>query len=129
MRKIINKITQYWLSDGQIDSIDWVEDSIFWTIGALKGIKLKWDREFKKEFFDETCYVDFKHDFENVTVMELNDDYLKVLAFDDGYEGYEIILTEKDGKLSLKNSRLVGDEECNVYGMDESQIKTYLDNE
>ena len=83
-------------------------------MGKMNKLHLKWDKKFKADFFDQSCYEPtFKYDFENVTVMAANEDEIKVFAFDDGYEGYEIVLINNDGKIGIKSYREVDDSETN----------------
>jgi hypothetical protein len=122
MKELLKRVIQFMLNSGDIDDPSWIEDAIFWSCCYMKNPNSKWNRDFKNNFFGPSIYNSTFDDFENVTVISLDDDHLKVYVFDDGYEGYEIVLVEKDGKFEIKSTKMIGEEECDSEGLSDYQL-------
>jgi hypothetical protein len=130
MKKLFIEITEYLLSIGELDEIDY-DMSMFEIMSTLGSFKSKWDREFKDKYFDNSCYVDFENDFENISILEVTDEHIKVIGFDDGYEGYELMLCNKSNKISLISSTKVDEkviEDPDIEELYNDEIKIILSN-
>lgn len=109
MKNLIDNITNYLLSLNIIDNFNY-EDSLFEVMLTLNSMNSKFDKEFKELYFDSSCYINFDLGFENISIIEFNEDFITIIGFEDSYEGYKIVLSNKNDKLFLKSYIKVDDE-------------------
>ncbi len=128
MKDLLKEIIQFMLKDGEIDAPEEINDAIFWLSNCVESANSKWDREFKDKFFGDSLYLE--HGFgsvEEVTIISLDDEHIKLYAFDDSYEGHEIVLIANNEKLELKSSRKVDETETNCFGLEDEELIEILE--
>lgn len=111
MKKILKELLSdvIKLDSDEIDSDDYAHaiHCLFCGIGKASD----YERLLKKWFIEPIRLDNLTIDVENTCILNISETELRVIIFNDGYDGYLLSFGVKDGKLEIKETIRVEDDE------------------